>query len=262
MSKNKIKSTILPKINEVEIVFDTSHNILSIDVGMNNLALYIESIDTDKLSNIVDSLPKKRAKLATRYDKNGEPNPDMACELNKIFTLGQKVWLDKVNITSDTDKFIGTKRKRRLVDNNMLNRLTNYLDSNKQLFSTVDTVIIEQQLKTNPSAQQLQYHIRSWFLINWPTKTFYCFPSKNKTQVLGCYKKLANKSGVLTKITKTQRKNWAKDKAKYILTLRGDESTLEYIFKTNKSKADDLSDCICQCQAFIYLKYICKYEFN
>jgi len=251
ISKGIKKSTT--KLPKVEIVFDNSHNILSIDVGMNNLALYIESIDTDKLSDV--------KKISNRYDKNGEPTTEMTCELNKIFTLGQNVWMDKVNITSDTDKFIGTKRKRRLVDNNMLNRLTNYLDSNKQLFSTVDTVIIEQQLKTNPSAQQLQYHIRSWFLINWPNKTFYCFPSKNKTQVLGCYKKLANKSGVLTKITKTQRKNWAKDKAKYILTLREDESTLEYIFKTNKSKADDLSDCICQCQAFIYLKYICN-EFN
>ena len=62
----------------------------------------------------------------------------------------------------------------------------------------------------------------------------------------------------MKKITKSQRKNWAKDKAMYILSLREDMHGLNFIFNDNKNKADDLSDCICQLQAFVYLKYVLK----
>jgi hypothetical protein len=246
----------------IELIFNDTINILSIDVGMNNLALYIEEVNIDEVYKI------KNINMNCRYNKNGECTDDMNNLLNNLYKCGKKIWIDKVNITSETDKFIGTKRKRRIVDNNMLIRLTNYLNSNKKIFDNVNTIIIENQMKTNPNAQQLQYHIRAWFLINYYnvdtdifTKQFICFPSKYKTQILGCYKKLPNKSGLLTKITKTQRKNWAKIIAKNILNQRQDDDTINYIFTQNKSKADDLSDCICQCYAFIYLKYLCKYNF-
>jgi len=247
-------------MDEIELIFNDTTNILSIDVGMNNLALYIESINIDNVIKL------KNISMNNRYDKNGECTDDMNKLLNNLYKCGDKVWIDKVNITSENDKFIIGKKKRRVVDNNMLIRLTDYLQSNKHIFDNVNTIIIENQMKTNPNAQQLQYHIRAWFLINYTNngifnKQFICFPSKYKTQILGCYKKLLNKNNILTKITKTQRKNWAKVVAKNILNQRNDIDTINYIFVENKSKADDLSDCICQCYAYIYLKYLCKTNF-
>ena len=251
---------------DIQLIFNDMINILSIDVGMNNLALYKEEINIDNL------LKLKNINMNCRYNKNGECNIEMQNLLNDIYKCGNKLWIDKVNITSESDKFICGKRKRRIVDNNMLIRLTHYLNNNKKIFDNVDIIIIENQMKTNPNAQQLQYHIRAWFLMNYTnynkkgegifTKQFICFPSKFKTQILGCYKKLPNKDGILTKITKTQRKNWAKVIAKDILLQRQDNDTIDYIFVKNKTKADDLSDCICQCYAFVYLKYLCKTNFN
>ncbi len=230
--------------------------VLSIDIGMTNLALYKECIDLNKINTIV-KLP-----VSKRYTENGECLPEMETELTKLFLAGERQWIDKVDITSENDKMVGKKKKRRVVNNQMLIRLTDYLDKHREenVFEDVDTIIIEKQLKENPNAQEIQHHIRSYFLFHYrEIKDVFAFQSKYKTQILGCYKKLLHKkTEKLKKITKSQRKNWAKDKAMHILSIREDMHGLNFIFNDNKNKADDLSDCICQLQAFVYLKYVLK----
>jgi hypothetical protein len=264
-------------MDEVEIEFEIqdevereSTTVLSVDIGMTNLALYKECVDLKKISKV------KRVPMTKRYTKNGEATPEQQAQLDEMFLCGSVKWIDKVNITREDDKFVGKKVKRRVVTSRMLLRLSDYLDEQRKkgVFDDVDTIIIEQQLKTNPNAQIIQYHIRSYFLFQFrDTKTIYSFQSRYKTQILGAPKKLPYKKKVakkdvvegaeevpevLRKMTKAQRKGWAETKALKILSSRDDMKTVNFIFNENKSKADDLSDVICQLQAFIYLKHVLK----
>ncbi len=238
--------------------------VLSIDIGMNNLALYKERIDLNIIST-VKKLPK-----SLQYNDNGEFLPQMKTEFDKLYKAGARQWIDKVDITRSDDKMVGKTRKRRVVTNRMLLRLSDYLDKLREegVFNDIDTIIIEKQMKTNPNAQEIQHHIRSYFLFYYKEeKDVIAFHSKYKTQILGCFRKKLKvkvdaktkvKTEKLTKITKLQRKNWAKERAMYILSERNDMIGLNFIFNDNKNKADDLSDCICQLQAFIYLKYVVR----
>ena len=57
-------------------------------------------------------------------------------------------------------------------------------------------------------------------------------------------------------VDKPTRKKWCVDMAKIILTHRNDEETIDKISKVKKK--DDLSDVICQLQAFKYCYFINK----
>ncbi len=244
---------------------DKIKTILAIDIGMTNLAMFKEKVNITKLGKI------KNISKFSRYTSNGECTEEFQEVLNKLYLCGKKTWIDKIDVTDDNeDKFITSTvkikktkskqiRKRRIINNKMLLRLTDYLKKLKdnKVFDDVDIIVIEKQMKTNPSAQEVQFHIRAFFLFWYRLeKEIILFPSKYKTQVLGAPKKLLSSKNVFGKMTKYQRKKWAVELANEILSLRKDKETLDFIFIENKSKKDDLSDTLLHSIAFSYLRYI------
>ena len=208
---------------------------LSIDIGVHNMAFYIEEFDVEKIKGL--ACPK-----ILRYDDNGCPTSRWKELLKKVYINGKKVFHDKVDLSADK----GTQ-----FDVQTFINLSNYLESILEEIDRCDFIVIEQQLKTNPMAQRLEQHCISWLTFMYlDSKTIVVFPAKNKTQVLGAPKKLLDSKGKLKKMTKLQRKKWACDEAAYILNLRDDVESLHFIFSLNKSKKDDLSDVIVQLNAF------------
>jgi hypothetical protein len=209
---------------------------LSIDIGVHNMAFYIEEFDSTLLKGLV--VPKN-----SRYTENGEATIGFKDKILKsVYENGKKIFLDK----SDLSDKKGVKFRLDIFIN-----LTEYLDRHSRLFDECDFIIIEQQMRNNPMAQRIEQHCVSWFTFTYlDTKQIIIFPSKNKTRVLGAPKKLADKKGRIAKMSKPQRKKWACDEASRILSCRNDMETMSQIFVENKGKSDDLSDVICQMQAF------------
>ena len=145
----------------------------------------------------------------------------------------------------------GVRKKTTVDDNPILNAILEWLNVHKDKFDKCDTIIIEQQLKTNPFAQKIEHMVHAWFLVNYGlTKAVGPFSATHKTRVLNAPKKM----------TKPERKKWAVDKATEILCCRGDDIGLE-IMNDNKKKADDLGDCLLMCQAWKILninKLLCE----
>lgn len=247
----------------MNIILDDSRyfSVVSIDIGMKNLAMCRESFNLDKL----DKLSTNGCMKKYRYTPNGEPVEIYKKYLDEFFKCGNTEWMDKRDLTDDEkDKFVvyGKKKKKmRVIDNGMLLRLTEYLHSIRKEIDEANAIIIEAQLKTNPNAQILHYHIRSVFL-GWykDSKEIILFPSKNKTQILGAPRKI-NVDGKMVKRPdkgKQGTKGWSCDLAEHILNIRGDEEKHTYIFQKNKSKKDDLSDVICQANAYAIIKFLDK----
>jgi hypothetical protein len=83
------------------------------------------------------------------------------------------------------------------------------------------------------------------------------FPAYHKTQVLGAEKKMSRtRTGKIRykAMDKPERKKWCIGKAITILITRGDLETVEQIQVCRKK--DDLSDVICQLQAYKYIYYV------
>ena len=99
--------------------------------------------------------------------------------------------------------------------------------------------------KINLTAIKLAQHCFSYFtfLVKDNISKIIEFPSYHKTTVLGAIKKM----------TKPIRKKWNIQKAIKILENRNDIDTLGII--NSRIKMDDLSDVICQLQAFKILQY-------
>lgn len=208
---------------------------LSIDIGVHNMAFYIEEFDNDQVKNL--ACPK-----ILRYDDNGCPTTKWREVLKKVYKNGKKVLHEVVNLSDEK----GTQFDIKIFIN-----LSNYLDSIMGQIDLCDFIIIEQQMKTNPMAQRLEQHCVSWLTFMYlDTKTIVIFPSRHKTQVLGAPKKVPDSKGKLKKMTKPQRKKWACDEASYILNLRDDIDSLHFIFSVNSKKKDDLCDCFIQLNAF------------
>jgi hypothetical protein len=209
-------------------------SILSIDIGLKNLAIYKEYFSMDKAKLI-----KKPLK---RYDKYGAAHPEMEEYINEVATCGQCIFMDKNNLGERKD-FFSSKAFINLYD---------YLEEldKKDVFRDVNVILIEKQLKINPTATVLMNHIHAWFLINFGTfKKVILYPSKNKTRILGASLKVENEHGKAIKTDKKYRKKWAVVKAENILNLREDVDTLS-IFEKNKSKRDDIADTLIQALSY------------
>lgn len=207
---------------------------LSIDIGVHNMAFYIEEFDYIPIENL-------SCDLKIRYDKNGEPSEKWKCILENVYKNGKNIFLDRVNLSEEK----GT-------DFNLLYfiNLTTYLDSIKNLIDTCSFIVVEQQVKRNPMAQRLEQHCISWLTFTYlDTKQIIVFPASNKTRVLGAPKRVLSNDKYI-KFTKYMRKKWACDRALDIFSLRNDIKSIDYIFNKNKSKKDDLSDVVVQIQAF------------
>jgi len=177
--------------------------ICSIDIGKVNFAYCIEEVDM------------------TKYDFSG-----------KILHY------ENLNLTED----VPTGPLKSFLHPQIFLNLNDKLDQHKEILSTCDYIVIEQQMsfgkKVNPMALKIGQHCFSYFLINYKDIGIIEFPAYNKTQILNAP----------TKMNYTQRKKWAISKASEILVEREDYDNLTLL--TCSSKMDDLADVLIQSQAF------------
>jgi len=218
-------------------------SIVSIDIGLRTLSIYKEYFDY----NSAKLIPKPKV----LYNKFGEAHDEMKDYVLKVASCGQAIFIEKKDLGERKDYFSGKA---------LLNLIDFFDDLEKRdIFRDVDIIIMEKQLNKNPMATVLMHHIYSWCLIMFRQfKKVLLYPSKNKTRVLGAPLKETDESGKTTRVDKSFRKKWSTNKALEILTVRGDSETINYIFKENKSKKDDLSDTITQCLSFHLVKLLKK----
>ena len=222
----------------------------SIDIGSVNFAFYIEEIDLNLFKDI-----KNISKLK-RYCPNGTCTPEFSEIIKKIYKNGKKILLKNVNLTKDVDK-------KKYFDLELCNNMIDLLDEYSLYWDQVSYFVIEQQMafrkKYNIKALKLGQNCASYFMFRYGRfKNVIEFPSYHKTQILGCEKIEKN-----TKIGKSyknignrERKKWTIEECIYIYTEREDFQTLSEIMSMKKK--DDVSDVVCQLQAFKYLNFIEK----
>jgi hypothetical protein len=224
----------------------------SFDIGKKNFSFYIEEIDKSKLLEIIN-IPKKQ-----RYCEDGTPSVPFNKILKDVYKNGKKILLLNTDITQNCDQ-------KAYLDTETFFNMTDLLDSYAEYWDKCDAFVIEKQMsfrgKMNTMAMKLGQHCWSYFSFKYSRfKQIIEFPAYHKTQVLGSQKtKVKTKINTKNKyknITKYKRKKWCVDKAIFILDSRKDEETISHI-NTSKKK-DDLSDVICQLQAFKYLIYVDK----
>ncbi len=229
--------------------------VASFDIGKVNFAFYIEEIELGEFKNI------KNIAKAKRYNENGTCTEGFENIMQKVYKNGKRILLKNFNLTSNVDK-------KKYFDLEICYNLIDYLDLYSEYWDNVSYFIIEQQMsfgrKTNTMALKIGQHCASYFMFKYGRfRKVVEFPSYHKTQVLGAEKQLKDSSSKKTTkkvmrkkwtLEKYARKKWAIEKAKSILELREDHETLESLTKSRKK--DDISDVICQLQAWKYLKFI------
>lgn len=232
--------------------------ILSIDIGVRNLALWIEEFDSTKVEEYKKKL--QIIKKPDRVNMNNESTDIYKGYLNDFMVnASTTIYADKIDLCESVN-ISYTKNRMIILTNEILFNIIKEFDQRKELLKNVKYIVIEKQLKTNPNAQAIQNHIHAYFLHQYGlSKTVEIFDSCYKTRLLGCPRKVKNakdtKSDKLIKITKTFRKRWTTNLTRDILMLRKDKKFFDFIFNQNKSKADDLSDTFCQVYAFVLLKF-------
>jgi len=215
-----------------------SFAVVSIDVGLKTLTICREEYELPEVEKIVPPLKSKR------FLKDGEASDEYKTYVAKVAKLGNNTYLCKTELGSKVDYFTGT----------CYIQLYKWLDEvfADKVFEEADVILIEQQMKTNHIATAIMHHLHAWFLIKFSrTDLVKLYPSKNKTRILGMSLKAENKQGKLVKATKYQRKKWSVEQCKKIFEDREDSTSIDFIFKTNKAKKDDLSDTVMQALAFI-----------
>lgn len=221
--------------------------ICSIDIGKKNFAFYIEKFSKDQLLSL-KNIPEPR------YKNDGTPTDIFQDLLKQIYKNGECV------LFVNSDLTVGTSTKKYL-DTEVFHNMTDLLDKYKSFWDKCDAIIIEKQMsfgknKTNTMALKLGQHCWSYFAFNYSRyKQIIEFPAYHKTQVLGAPKKILVK-GKPKNMDKPHRKKWCVEKTMEILDIRNDLRTLEIL--NNNKKKDDLSDIVCQLQAFKYLVYVKK----
>ncbi len=121
--------------------------------------------------------------------------------------------------------------------------ITNLLDNYLTHLLTSHYIIIERQLPQNYKATRIAQHTISYFCIK-------LYNNKLLSSIIEIDPKLKGKMlGASRQLTDKQLKSWAVEKARSILTLRNDTFSLSVLDKF-KTKQDDLSDTICQIEAY------------
>jgi hypothetical protein len=228
--------------------------VMGFDIGLKNFAIWC---DRFKESDIASLKIRNTIPLKNRYTKNNECLPEFSKILNSLCSCGERVYVDKKDLSKDGDKRVG---KQAVITNKVLVRLTNYLEDlnvNKK-FDNIDYFVIEQQMKTNPTALQLQYHLRAYLIMLFLNfKPIISFPSKYKTHIFGAPKTIFNeKQNKMVKLG-TKKKKWASDKVFSILTSRNDIIGLKDMYSDKKyGKCDDCADALLHVLAFVYMVLI------
>ncbi len=214
---------------------------LSIDIGYTNLCLYIEEFDRKELMEISDNCPKSK-----RWNKDGTCSKEFQKVIDKVCKIGRRIYLE------DTDLTYG-KGVKSFSKQELFNNCVKFLDENLSLFSTLDFIIIELQLKQNPPAQQLESMIFGYFTIKFGlTIPIICFPASHKTKTLGMKKPIKS---LKPQEKKKLRKKWSIDHSRKIAIQRKDKILM---YDLKQGKADDKGDVINQLQAFKYRVFLDK----
>lgn len=132
----------------------------------------------------------------------------------------------------------------------LFGRITQLLDSHKELLMKSHIVIVEKQLKENYKAVRVSQHVLTYFMCLLqdlpPLALIMEVDSKLKGRMLGCPKYC-------------DVKKWSIEKAQEILTLRQDTFSLRTL--NENKKTDDLSDTITQVEAlFLKLQWLTTYD--
>lgn len=226
-----------------------TEQVLSIDIGVRNLALWIEEYNMDSVRTKQQELKK----ITKRTNENNEPTEEYKTFLNNfLLSCSRTIYADKIDLCENED-FKKTKNHMIILNNRILFNIVKEFDKRKDILINVKHIVIEKQLKNNPNAQAIQNHIHAYFLHQYGlSKNVEIFDSCHKTRILGCPKKVTV-DGKMTKINKSYRKRWTTNLTQNILLERKDKKFYKFVFEDNKSKADDLSDTFCQSSAFILL---------
>jgi len=214
--------------------------VASFDIGKKNFSFYVEEFDSSKIPTPI---------ISEKYNIDGTPTKSMENYLSKIYKNGTKILLLNSDLTEGCDK-------KAYLDQLTFYNMTDLLDKYKEIWDKCTIFVIEEQMsfgkQNNKMAVRLGQHCASYFYIKYGrAKKVVEFPAYHKTQVLGSQKiKKATKAGKVSwkNIDKPARKKWCIAKALEILKERGDEPTATIISKSKKK--DDLSDVICQLQAY------------
>jgi len=230
--------------------------VLSIDIGVKNFAMSIEHFHQDKIDEFAKLFKATFKKPASRCDANNDATPEYEDFLKKFMVEASRTELCcKIDFSED-QKTSKNKNNQIILNNNIFYNIIKCLDQYKDKFDEVDYIVIEKQLKTNPNAQTIEHHVHAYFINKYGIdKEVINFESRHKTRVLCCPKKVM-KGDVMKKIDKPYRKKWTTNKVMNVMLERKDKVSFDYIFTKNKSKADDLSDTICQAIAFVLLRFI------
>lgn len=162
------------------------------------------------------------------------------------------IFFHKINFTEygETSDRKGTTG----INPQVFNAIIDLLKTLLPILNTSRIVGIERQLAINYKATRIFQHVLTFFMLYASSFKYRCIimdiDSKLKGQMLDVPKGLNG----------YDLKKWAIEKAKEILSWRGDISSIEIITKDKgraKTKGDDLSDTIIQMEAwFIYNKGI------
>ncbi len=222
--------------------------VCSIDIGVNNLAFYVEEVAEEHLTLLRNcDIP-----FQNRYKPDGTTTPEFQSLLNEVYLSGDVKLLVNNKICKpgykkecETDHF----------DLGLCLCMKDVLDEYSDWWDKADVIIVEKQMRINYLCTRLAQNCESYFLFKYgKTKKVIEFPSHLKTTILGA-PKVPKKSGKGFKsMEKPARKKWAVDEASSILALRDDFTTLATLGPY--TKAYDKSDCIVQLQAWKYLTYI------
>ena len=218
----------------------------SFDIGYRHLAYYVESIHLDDALGICN-VPKAR-----RYREDGATTDEFQRVLDQLAAAGRIVELDCVDISDGCDN-------SGALDPQTLHNLTEFLDSKSDLFSQCTVFVIEEQFRgggfgrgrakagsQNTKAIRIQHHLESYVYINYPDAVVKPFPSRHKTQVIGCPK---------ARNTDSKRKVWAVHAFRDMLITLENYEMLKFL-EDFPRKRDDISDVFLQLLAFKYLAIV------
>ena len=227
--------------------------ICSFDIGVKNLAFYIEEFFPDKLFLTLEK--SKKVPKTKRRNIKGELVPEFNNVIRSLYKSGRVVFFTKLDVTigSEKDKYIDP-----MIFLTTIKELGKYSD----YFDKCSAIIIEQQMafngigfkgrkvsKVNTRALKMGQHIFSYFTILYSgSKLIFEFPSYYKTTILAEQKKMKDK----------ERKTWATSEAERLLMIRNDFASIKNL--DSFKKRDDIADCIVQAQAWKFLIYIDKVE--
>jgi hypothetical protein len=136
------------------------------------------------------------------------------------------------------------KIKDIIFDKSFWKKFHDYLISITDLLKDCDVFLIEKQLGfskvVNYKAIQMSAQLFAHLIIQYPSKEIIEYLASNKTKTFN------------VKLTqKKDRKKWAIEYTKNVLTKKGDDTSLEWIFSFKKQ--DDVCDCV-----LMILSYLIK----